>query len=170
MRLARYNWGKMRTEYVTTAISQRELAKKHKVSLSQLAKICSKEGWPEKRKNHRSKTAERAEQKLQEKQAGEMADQLEDIRKAGDNLAAMIAQVSGDEKNVRNGTSRKPDTKAIKNLTSALRDVLDVLRDVYDMPNLRDRAKLEKDDGAKEVRVVFENEPEAATGIGGEKT
>ncbi len=165
--MARYNWSKIRAEYVAGSMSQRELAKKHGVSASQLAARASKEGWVEKRKNHRGRVAEKAEQKLLERNAGVIADQLNDIRKAGDNLATLIAAVSGEAKSIRVGRSKKADTKAIKNLTSALRDVLDVLRDVYDLPNLRERAKLETQTGAKEVRVVFEAEEPADAQEGG---
>ncbi len=165
--MPRYNWSKMRTEYVTTSLSQRALAEKYKVSFSQLAKICSKEGWVEKRKKHRSKTAARAEQKQAERQAEQMADQLEDIRKAGDNLAALIADVSGKAKETKRSKD-KVDSKSIKNLTSALKDVLDVLRDVYELPNLRDQAKMDRGEGAKEVKVIFEGEVQPDAGKSGE--
>lgn len=158
--MARRNWSKIRAEYVTGNVSQRELAKKHGVSASQIAAHASNEGWVAKRRAHRSKTAEKAEQKAAERQAEAISGQLEDIRKAGDNLAALIAEVSAEGKSVRVGRSKKADTKAIKNLTGALKDVLDVLRDVYELPNMRDKAKMERADGPAEVRVVFDNDPE----------
>lgn len=159
--MARHNWSKIRAEYVSTNKSQRELAAKYGVSASQLAARASKEEWRKKREAHRNKVAEKAQQKAAEKEAEAMAQQLINIRDAADNLAALIAQVSGDAGNLRVGRTRKPDTKALKNITGSLKDVLDVVRDVYELPNLRDRARLETGNGAREVHVTFDTDEES---------
>ena len=90
----RYHWGKIRTEYVTGEKSYRELAKKHGVSMSQLSEVASKEGWAKLRAEHRAETAAKAEQKLQEQQAGALADELEGIRRTARNLSAAIEKKS----------------------------------------------------------------------------
>lgn len=158
--MARANWGRIRAEYVTGRLGQRELAKKHGVSASQLAEHASKEGWVQRRREHRRKTAERAEQKAMERQAEDMADKLDDVRKAGDKLAALIAEVSEETSSLRVGRTKKVDTRALRNLTGALKDVLDVIRDVNELPTLIEKNKLDAKDGAGEFRVVFENDPE----------
>lgn len=158
--MARHNWSKIKNTYVTSTMSQREVAKKYGVSESQLAVRASNEGWVKLRREHRSKVEEKAKQKALEKKAELMAVQLVDIGTAGENLAALIAEVSTEAKSLRVGRSKKADTKAIRNLTGALKDLVDVLRDVYELPTLQDKQKENRGGGAQEVRVVFDTDEE----------
>lgn len=152
--MARHNWSKIKNSYVTSNLSQREVAKKHGVSESQLAVRASNEGWVKLRREYRSKAEEKAKQKAMEKNAEVMASQLVDIGTAGENLAALIAEVSTEARSLRVGRSKKADTKAIRNLTGALKDLVDVLRDVYELPTLQDKQKQDQANGPE--RVVLE--------------
>lgn len=166
--MARHNWSKIRTAYVTGAMSQREVAKKYGVSESQLAVRASNEGWSQQRKDHRRKVEEKARQKAAERKAESMAEQLVDIGMASKNLAALINEISEETKNLRVGRTKKPDTKAIRNLTGSLKDLVDVLRDVYELPDLHDKQKGQRGDGAQEVHVVFDTDEEEETDGGGD--
>lgn len=149
----RYHWGKIRTEYVTGEKSYRELAKKHGVSMSQLSEVASKEGWAKLRAEHRAETAAKAEQKLQEQQAGALADELEGIRRTARNLSAAI-----EKKSLGKGL----DSKSLRELVSATKDLAAILRDVFDQPNLLNQAKLDKETGKgpEAVEVVLDEEAE----------
>lgn len=158
--MAKHNWGKIKTAYVTSEMSQREVAKKYGVSESQLSVRASNEGWVQLRREHRCKVQEKAQQKAAEKKADLMAAQLVDIGTAGENLAALIAEISTETRSLRIGRTKKADTKAIRNLTGSLKDLVDVLRDVYELPTLHDKQKADRGDGAQEVRVVFDVDEE----------
>lgn len=149
----RYHWGKIRTEYVTGEKSYRELAKKHGVSMSQLSEVASKEGWAKLRAEHRAETAAKAEQKLQEQQAGALADELEGIRRTARNLSAAI-----EKKSLGKGLN----SKSLRELVSATKDLAAILRDVFDQPNLLNQAKLDKETGKgpEAVEVVLDEEAE----------
>jgi hypothetical protein len=149
----RYHWGKIRTEYVTGEKSYRELAKKHGVSMSQLSEVASKEGWAKLRAEHRAETAAKAEQKLQEQQAGALADELEGIRRTARNLSAAIEKKS---------LGKRLDSKSLRELVSATKDLAAILRDVFDQPNLLNQAKLDKETGKgpEAVEVVLDEEAE----------
>lgn len=149
----RYHWGKIRTEYVTGEKSYRELARKHGVSMSQLSEVASKEGWAKLRAEHRAETAAKAEQKLQEQQAGALADELEGIRRTARNLSAAI-----EKKSLGKGL----DSKSLRELVSATKDLAAILRDVFDQPNLLNQAKLDKETGKgpEAVEVVLDEEAE----------
>ena len=163
--MARHNWSKIKTAYVTSEMSQREVAKKYGVSESQLAVRASNEGWVQLRREHRRKVEEKAKQKAAEKKADMMAAQLVDIGTAGENLAALIAEISTETRSLRIGRTKKADTKAIRNLTGSLKDLVDVLRDVYELPTLHDKQKENRGDGAAEVRVVFDVDEEEEDGL-----
>lgn len=149
----RYHWGKIRTEYVTGEKSYRELAKKHGVSMSQLSEVASKEGWAKLRAEHRAETAAKAEQKLQEQQAGALADELEGIRRTARNLSAAIEKKS---------LGKRLDSKSLRELVSATKDLAAILRDVFDQPNLLNQAKLDKETGKgpEAVEVMLDEEAE----------
>lgn len=149
----RYHWGKIRTEYVTGEKSYRELARKHGVSMSQLSEVASKEGWAKLRAEHRAETAAKAEQKLQEQQAGALADELEGIRRTARNLSAAIEKKS---------LGKRLDSKSLRELVSATKDLAAILRDVFDQPNLLNQAKLDKETGKgpEAVEVVLDEEAE----------
>ena len=153
----RYHWGKIRTEYVTGEKSYRELAKKHGVSMSQLSEVASKEGWAKLRAEHRAETAAKAEQKLQEQQAGALADELEGIRRTARNLSAAIEKKS---------LGKRLDSKSLRELVSATKDLAAILRDVFDQPNLLNQAKLDKETGKgpEAVEVVLDEEAEELSG------
>lgn len=163
--MAKHNWSKIKSTYVTGEMSQREVAKKYGVSESQLAVRASNEGWVQLRREHRRKVEEKAKQKAVERKSEMMAAQLVDIGTAGENLAALIAEISTETRSLRIGRTKKADTKAIRNLTGSLKDLVDVLRDVYELPDLRDKQKENHGNGAQEVRVVFDEDEEEEDGL-----
>ena len=58
----KHNWNDIKTEYVTTKISTRALARKFGVSPSDVAKRCSREKWVEERSKFRDEVVSKAVQ------------------------------------------------------------------------------------------------------------
>lgn len=54
------NWNKVKTEYITTDISQRKLADKHGIPYPTLRKRCRTEAWYEQKKAYCSKVVTKA--------------------------------------------------------------------------------------------------------------
>lgn len=61
------DWLKIKTEYINGAISLRNLAKKHDVSYSQLAKVSASEKWSSQRESQRIKIESETNQKAADK-------------------------------------------------------------------------------------------------------
>lgn len=85
--MAKIRWSKIKTEYITSSISQRKLAEKHGVSYSVLAQKCRDEGWVALRKAHQGKTVAKAVEKIGDRQAEQMA---ESLTAAAGELLAMV--------------------------------------------------------------------------------
>ena len=153
----KFDWTKIRAEYISTGISQREIAKKYSVSPAQIARRASNEGWAESRSHFASATTAKAEQKMVEKRSDELAGMFASITTASHNITQMLLEASEDKKNFR--VKRKLDTKSIKNLTGALIDLVNVLRDVTESPNAVERARMERDDESAPVEVQIKYVP-----------
>lgn len=131
------NWRNIKKEYVTTDISQRELARKYSVSSSQIANHSKKEKWVEKRKQYQSKVYS----KSVEKQEAKDIDHLMKVKSATDRMSNVIdAVLERTEKikgiNIGYASDIKDMTTAIKNLTGAIRDL-------YDIPNTKEKTAMD---------------------------
>lgn len=82
-------WGRIRTEYITSSVSQRALAEKHGVPLRTLESRARSEEWTRLRREHRGKTMEKALEKISDEQADQMAREL---TAAAGELLAMVRQ------------------------------------------------------------------------------
>lgn len=74
--MAKIRWTKIKTEYITGTVSQRELAKKHGVSYSLLSDKSRAEGWVALRREHQGKTVAKAAEKISDRKADQMAQEL----------------------------------------------------------------------------------------------
>lgn len=74
-----HDWDSIRQEYISTNISTKELAKKHKVRLATLSEKCSKEKWVARRKEYKQKLSEKTSDKLCSKMAAKKADEFMEI-------------------------------------------------------------------------------------------
>nr|DAL95469.1 MAG TPA: RK RWP-RK domain [Caudoviricetes sp.] len=169
------DWDAIKQEYISTNISQRELAEKYGVSVSSLGKRCASEGWSGLRKKFRKKVEKKTMEKISRKKAcelakiGDCADKL--IRLINDSLndTATVRQTivkivpsedDEDEAEVEEYCLQKLDTKYLRQMTAAMKDLMEILRDVYGKPNTVERANMKN---ARE-RVEIEK-AKAAAGI-----
>lgn len=182
------DWDAIKTEYVTTDTNQRNLAKKHKVNVRDLADRCRKEGWVEKRKKHRERIREKTEQKIANKRADELAGVLDASYKIRDRIMGAVDDPlqfnrylvtegsKGGEFHTEEVIKDKIDTKAIREMTQALKAVESLIRSLNNIPTEaemqrlqieREKFELEKEkwekekaemSSAREVRVTFDTD------------
>lgn len=169
------DWDAIKQEYISTNISQRELAEKYGVSVSSLGKRCASEGWSGLRKKFRKKVEKKTMEKISRKKACELAkigdcadklvrlidDSLNDTATVRQTIVKIVpSEDDEDEAEVEEYCLQKLDTKYLRQMTAAMKDLMEILRDVYGKPNTVERANMKN---ARE-RVEIEK-AKAAAGI-----
>lgn len=188
--MEKIDWEPIKAEYVTTDISQKELAEKYGVSTSALRFHIAAEQWNGLRQQHRQRIVDKTSQRCSEQAAERMAQLMGGADKMLDaTLQALddpdqfyryIVKVKQDgETYTEEQTFKKADTKAMKDMTKMLRDLTDITRDLYGLPDYdqqvrtrlaEERLALEKlrmdteDNGDKVIEVVFSAGPEEWNG------
>lgn len=182
------DWDAIKTEYVTTDISQRALIKKYKVNNVDLAKHSKNEEWVKLRKKYKARATSKAIAKSCDKRANELAKVLDSSYKIRDTIAnAMDDPEQFNRYIVQYGTGKgefdteervysKLDTKAIREMTQALKAVEGLIRSLNNIPTEaemqrlqleRERFEIEKEkwerekaeqSAAHEVRIVFDTD------------
>lgn len=166
-----YNWGKIRSEYVTTKITYQQLCEKYGCSMSVLTKKASSEKWSDARKKHRKKVERKTEEKVADRKAEKNARDLTRCYKLANGILDKVEKAIGEldkhilkTSKVKSYSEGEEDDKVyitendegiktvksivktndLKRLSAALKDVRDVLMSGED----------EED---KTITVVFEN-------------
>lgn len=167
------DWDAIKQEYISTNISQRELAEKYGVSVSSLGKRCASEGWSGLRKKFRKKVEKKTLEKISRKKACELAkigdcanklvrlidDSLNDTATVRQTIVKIVpSEDDEDEAEVEEYCLQKLDTKYLRQMTAAMKDLMEILRDVYGKPNTVERANMKN---ARE-RVEIEKAKAAA--------
>lgn len=117
------DWLKIKTEYVTTQISTRDLAKKHGLSHSQIARRSSKEGWASLRETARNETETLCVQKTIQAVSAFQADRIVQLMEGGDLSARLLI-----ERLNQIAQSGKIKPYEIKAITEALKNVRDLYK------------------------------------------
>lgn len=133
--MPRYDWEKIKIEYITTDMSLKQIAEKHGVAPRLVYEKSRANGWVAAKKKHNEKVAKKALNKVVTKQANALAKELEIANKISDVLAKALndaeqfnryiidttTKVDGTE--VRTSEEKKfekVDMKALKDAASAL--------------------------------------------------
>ena len=139
------DWVSIKTEYISTQISTRDLAQKHGVKYSTLRDRALREQWSKARSDYTSMLIAKTEQKTAEAVSDAQADRVSELMSAGAKAARMLsAQLDRMEE------SGKVKTYEVKAITESLKNIRDLYKD-----NAADRQKntMEKlDDILKEMR------------------
>lgn len=114
------DWAAIKSEYITTSISQRALSAKRGVSFSTLQKRCKREDWTGRRREFHDKV----EAAALESSATDAAEQLAVVRDGAQRLAEIAAE--------RLETAKT--TMDLRNLAAVLSQTGAMLRDFYDLP------------------------------------
>lgn len=158
------DWEAVKTEYVTTDIGVRDLAKAHGVSKTAVANHCKAEEWVKLRDVYRVRVAARAHSRTESADVKSLTDRLLAVKQGADKASDIIVQ--------RLDTLGTDGTaQDIRALTAALKDLAAVIRNVYDIPTLQEREAMRlagerlrmeqrkaDTDSKKEVVVTFEGE------------
>lgn len=184
----KFDWEKIKTEYVTSDINLRDLAKKNGVSMNTISKYCKKEGWVKAREDYCAKVSKKAVQKSCDKRANELSKVLDSSMLIRDriydamndpqqfNRYLVTRGRKGGEFETVEEVHEKVDTKAIREMTQALKAVEDLIRSLNNIPTRaeeqrlkleRERFELEKEkwerekaeqSAAHEVRITFDTD------------
>lgn len=161
--MADVDWLAIKTEYITTDISQRKLAKKYGLAVSTIARKSTDEGWVEQREQHKSNVLSKTTEKIANKEANKLAK----LAAATDKAIDVVVKAFDDEqqfnryivetmeeyaepetiiddndvihsvgmrKYSHEKTFAKVDTKALKDLTTVLKDLTGLMRNLYGIP------------------------------------
>ena len=184
----KFDWEKIKTEYVTSDINLRDLAKKNGVSMNTISKYCKKEGWVKAREDYCAKVSKKAVQKSCDKRANELSKVLDSSMLIRDRIYEAMNDPQqfnrylvtrgrkGGEFETVEEVHEKVDTKAIREMTQALKAVEDLIRSLNNIPTRaeeqrlkleRERFELEKEkwerekaeqSAAHEVRITFDTD------------
>lgn len=143
---SKINWDDIKTEYITTKISQRALAKKYGISAGKIAEHCKRGKWVEQRERYRSRTFAKTLEKTSNKEADRLARLISATTKAIDvSMEAFEDEqqfkryivtegIGGGATETTEKIFQKVDTKALKDLTGVLKDLTALMRDFYNIP------------------------------------
>ena len=155
--MPRYDWNKLKTEYVTTDISLRKLAEKHGISNQTVFKRSKEQGWVEAKKKHSASVGAKAIAKVANKQANALAKELDIADKISNVLQKALedadqfnryvvdttTKMDGTEiRTAEEKTFSKVDMKALKDAAAALEMVERMKRS---MANIMKTEQINKD-------------------------
>lgn len=141
--MPRYDWNKLKTEYVTTDISLKKLAEKYKLNPRVVGEQSRTKGWVEAKKKHQQKVAEKVASKVATKQANALAKELDIADKISSVLQKALedadqfnryvvdttTKMDGTEiRTAEEKTFNKVDMKALKDAAAALKMVEEMKR------------------------------------------
>lgn len=175
------DWESIKSEYVTTNISQKKLAEKYGVSKNSVQYRCAVERWADQRRQHRDRIMEKTSERLSDAAAERMAqlmggtDQmltatLEALEDPEQFYRYLVKEKADGETYTKEEIFRKADTKAMKDFTVLLEKLTGLTRNLYGLPTreqeLRrelaeerlalEKKKLESDFGEQQrIEVVF---------------
>lgn len=153
------NWSALKTEYVTSDISLRALAEKHKIDKNLIYAHSKKEAWVKGREDYRARVGAKAIAKSCDKESTKQANQLSGLLDASYNLRDRIMKATADPdqfnrylvtKGRKGGEFEtvevikdKVDTKAIRELTQSMRALEDLIRSLNNIPTPAEQQRLD---------------------------
>ena len=111
------DWMEIRNEYVTSSVSQRELARKHNVSQASINRRCKAEKWDESRESYRCKVIQKTERAASDAQV----DRVTQLIAAGEESAKLL--MTRLEQMAASGKIKTYEVKAITESLKHLRDL-----------------------------------------------
>lgn len=151
------DWARIKTEYITTNISYRELSQKYGVHYTNIAKRASKEGWQHQRQQQATKTQTKMQQ-LVERRKIDRAAKLLDVsdlllQKVMERVEALDALDMGSQE-FRHLSATIKDLKEIQ----MIRSDADIREQEARIANLRRQAEAEEND--REIKVTIDGDIE----------
>lgn len=125
------DWTEIRNEYVTSSVSQRELARKYNVSQASLNRRCKDQKWDESRESFRNAVIQKTEKAACDSQV----DRVTQLIAAGETSAKLLM-----ERLEQMASSGKIKTYEVKAITESLKH----LRDLYRSDTSSDADRFQK--------------------------
>lgn len=138
-----YDWDKIRTEYITTDLSLKDISEKYGVQQRLVNTKSAEQGWVDQRKKYNAKVVEKAVNKVATKRANQLAKELtiadnisnvlkkalEDAEQFNRYIIDTTTRVDGTEiRTSEEKTFEKVDMRALKDAAAALRLVEEMKR------------------------------------------
>ena len=153
------DWAKIKTEYLTTNTSYRELSQKYGVHYTNIAKKAKKEGWQQQRQQHINTVQTKMQQAVERKQVDRAARLQSVADKLLNKIEEAVDRYAMEEIFV--------DRQGLRQITGALKDITDIqmIRSEADLREQEARiAKLrkeaEREEESKDVKVEISSELE----------
>lgn len=128
------DWSNIKTEYITTETSYRELSQKYGVHYTNIAKRASKEGWQQLRQQHATRTQTKMVDAVERKKVDRAARLLD----VSDLLLEKVRKlIDSDDKIAR-------DTQGMKHLSGVLKDLKEIQMIRSDLDIREQEARIEK--------------------------
>ncbi len=183
--IAQGQWEQIKTEYITSEISYRALAKKYGISFSCLQSRGKAENWVGLREECRDKIVQKSVDLISDEQANRIAralrigdkildrieEALEDIDKLLVKKTTTIKRIGRDEDGNPAEITRsrddvelrkvKVDTLALKQIASTLRDLKEIKVFTAELDKKEQEARIKKlqkdiqEDGANDIQVIM---------------
>ena len=139
------DWESIKSEYVTTNISQKKLAEKYGVSKNAVQYRCAVDRWGDQRRQHRDRVMEKTSQRLSDAAAERMAQlmggtdkmlsaTLQALEDPEQFYRYLVKEKADGETYTKEEVFRKADTKAMKDFTVLLEKLTGLTRDLYGLP------------------------------------
>lgn len=139
------DWETIKSEYVTTNISQKKLAEKYGISKNAVQYRCAVERWGEQRRQHRDRVMEKTSQRLSDAAAERMVQlmggtdkmltaTLQALDDPEQFYRYLVKEKADGETYTKEEVFRKADTKAMKDMTLLLEKLTGLTRDLYGLP------------------------------------
>ena len=140
---SKYDWDKIRTEYITSDLSLKDISDKYGVSQRLVNTKSAEQGWVDQRKKYNAKVVEKAVNKVAAKRANQLAKELtiadnisnvlkkalEDAEQFNRYIIDTTTRVDGTEiRTSEEKTFEKVDMRALKDAAAALRLVEEMKR------------------------------------------
>ncbi len=160
------NWEPIKTEYVTTRTTYKELAVKHNVPFNTVKQLGRKYKWGVARKEYSENVAKKILQKTSENEAIHIANQIKNLQATADNLSAMLALACQDtgmykrhlvrvaeSQNYEGDPESKvsyvlkefdiANTKLLKDLSVVLLNITAAVRNLYGIPTKKEQMEMD---------------------------
>lgn len=151
--MADINWNAIRTDYITSNVSYRDLEAKYGVCYRQIAKKGKAEGWGSQRSQHNAKVVTKIlDDDIEQKVSG-----IERLESVADKVLTKV------EAYIDACDPTAIDTQSMKHITGVLKDIKDVMRNRKDLKEQDARIKklqmeAEQEDTNTEVVITFGSE------------
>ena len=151
--MAEINWNAIRTDYITSNVSYRDLEAKYGVCYRQIAKKGKAEGWGSQRSQHNTKVVT----KILDDDIEQKVSSIERLESVADKVLSKV------EAYIDACDPTAIDTQSMKHISGVLKDIKDVMRNRKDLQEQDARiANLQKQAEAdapnrEPIKVIIED-------------